>query len=489
MSNDRYAAWIADQIAQHAPGEDGSVNAWMRLAESAAALSTGAGLVFGMMMPPNLPRREELREQAVAVLKTWVGLLDDGATEQLAEVATRAGLPLDLASRRAEHAAARRAQLDARIAAAQTLDARFTDLERTILDNPEDREAYLVLADALQSKGDPRGELIALMVAGETDAAKAKAAQQYLDKHREALLGPLVPHQKVHDGSKGDAFTWRRGYIHQARLSNAGGDSEDSAPEIVELLLAHPSGRFLHELVIGTDGDPGDGSLQGVIDVLANRMVPSLRKLHLGDFEYPDECEMSWFHVGNLEELWRAVPRLTHLVVQGGGDLAFGPIEHDQLQHFEVRSGGLPAALARAITAAKLPAIRHLEIWYGAEAYSGDASFLDVAPLLARHDLPALRHLGLRNCEFADEICDGIASSRLLRQLEVLDLSMGTLSDVGVEAILQHADAFRHLKTLDVSQSWISDAALARLRTLGPAIIDRDQQGGPDDDRYVMVGE
>ena len=481
MSNDRYAVWIADQIAQHAPGEDANVNAWMRLAESAAALSTGAGLVFGMMMPPNLPRREELREQALAVLKTWVGLLDDGATEQLAEVATRANLPLDLAARRAQHAAARRAQLDARIAASQTLDARFTDLERTILDNPGDRDAYLVLADALQSKGDPRGELIALMVAGETDPAKGKAAERYLDKHREALLGPLAPHQKH------GAFTWRRGYIERARLPDA--DGEDSLTEVLELLLAHPSGRFLNELVIGLDGDAGDNSLQGAIDVIANSMVPSVRKLHLGDFEYPDECEMSWFHVGNLAELWRAVPRLTHLIVQGGGDLAFGAIEHDHLQHFEVRSGGLPAALARAITAAKLPAIRHLEIWYGSEAYGGDASFLDVAPLLARHDLPALRHLGLRNCEFADEICDGIASSRLLRQLEVLDLSMGTLSDVGVEAILQHADAFRHLETLDVSQSWISSAALARLRTLGPTIVDHDQQGDPDDDRYVMVGE
>src|SRR5687767_13298591 len=100
MSNDRYAAWIAEKIGEHTPSEDH--NAMMRLAESTAALSTGAGLVFGMMMPPNLPNREELREKALTVLKEWVSLLDERATEQLAEVATRAKLPLDLSERREE---------------------------------------------------------------------------------------------------------------------------------------------------------------------------------------------------------------------------------------------------------------------------------------------------------------------------------------------------------------------------------------------------
>ena len=61
MSGERYAAWIADQIGQHDPSADiperSDHIALMRLAESTAALSTGAGLVFGMMMPAQLPRR------------------------------------------------------------------------------------------------------------------------------------------------------------------------------------------------------------------------------------------------------------------------------------------------------------------------------------------------------------------------------------------------------------------------------------------------
>ena len=485
MSNDRYAAWIAEKIGEHTPSEDH--NAMMRLAESTAALSTGAGLVFGMMMPPNLPNREELREKALTVLKEWVSLLDERATEQLAEVATRAKLPLDLSERRAEHARRRRAKLDARIAQSQTLDARFTELERAIVENPDDREAYLVLSDFQQSKGDPRGELIALMLAGETDPAKEKAALKYRDAHHEALIGPLVPHQKVRDGSSDDAFTWRRGYIHKATIS-CPDDGDEGAADILELLVHHPSGRFLNELVIGFDGLPGDSDLQSVIDILAHQMVPSLRKLHLGEFEYPEQCEISWFTVGNLAELWRAVPRLMHLIVQGA-EFTLGDIEHDKLEHLELRTGGLPSAVARSVTAARLPALRHLEVWYGSETYGGDASFLDVAPLLERHDLSALRTLALKNCEFTDEICDGISRSRLLRQLEVLDLSMGTMSDTGVDAIVAHADAFKHLKTIDVSKNWITSEGIARLRTVGPQIIDDDQQEGDEDARFVSVGE
>jgi uncharacterized protein (TIGR02996 family) len=484
MSNDRYSAWIAGQIADHEPSADH--NAMYRLAEATAALSTGAGMVFGMMMPPDLLNRDELAAQALEVLRKWIPQLDEGATEQLAELATRANLPLDLSARRAEHTAKRRAAIDERIAKSQTLDARYTDLERAIVENPEDRDAWLVLSDFQQSKGDPRGELVALQLAGEADEAKLKASKSYLQKHREALLGPLAEHEKVHDGSKTDAFTWRRGFIHAARLSCPDDDADASA--IVELLLRHPSGRFLSELTIGMDGIPSDGDLSSVIHVLAEQMVPTLRKLHLGDFEYPDECEMSWFNVGDLKELWRAVPRLAHLIVQG--NFTLGEVAHDKLERLELRTGGLPAVVARSVSAATLPNIRWLEVWYGSEGYGGDASFFDVAPLLARHDLPLLRHLGLRNCEFTDEICDGIAKSRVLRQLESLDLSMGTMSDTGVEAIVAFAPAFKHLKTIDVSDSWISNDALAQLKKLGPTIIDHDQQeaDGPED-RYVSVGE
>ena len=473
MSNDRYTAWIADQIAQHEPGEDR--NAMIRLAEATAALSTGAGMVFGMILPPELQRRDELSAKALAMLRLWVPRLDEGATEQLADVVTRASLPIDLADRRAEHERLRRARIDERIAKSTALDARFSDLERAIVEDPDDRDAWAVLADYQQSKGDPRGELIALALAGERDPAKQRAADAYLAKHADALFGPLAPHDE-------GRFKWHRGYIRDAWISCP--DETGAAKQILELLLRHPSGRFLRDLTIGFDGPPSEGSLEDIIVLLAEQTVPTLRELFLGSFDYPDECEMSWFNVGDLGLLWSAVPRLENLIVQG--NLSLGTIAHDKLQHLMLHTGGLPAECARAVSAANLPALRHLDVWYGAEPYGGNASFFDVAPLLARHDLPALRHLGLRNCEFTDEICDGIGRSRLLRQLETLDLSMGTMGDEGVDALVQHASALAHLKSIDVSASFLSTEGLARLQKIGPEIIDRGQRTG---ERYVVIGE
>jgi len=482
--SDRYTSWIRDQIKDHAPSEDHP--AMMRLADACVSLGQGHGMVFGMSLPTGLGERAQLRDEAIAVLRQWVPRLGPGATAQLAELVTRTGLPIDLAAKQSEHEARRRAELDAQLARSLAVDARYDDLERAIADDLDAREPFLVLADYLQSKGDPRGELITLQLRGEDDARIWKAAHAHLRAHDATLIGPLAAHQRVHDDSDADAFTWRRGYIHRARLSCTDGDA--SVVDILDLLLRHPSGRFLAELVIGLDGDH-DSGLADVVTSLAAHGAPALRMLHLGDFQYPDEVEMSWFEVGDLSPLWTAgVPRLAHLIVQGAS-IQLGAIAHPALARLEIRTGGLPAETARAIATMKCPRMAHLEVWYGDEGYGADASLADVEPLLVRTDLPALRHLGLRNCELTDEICGLLPQSPLLRQLEVLDLSMGTLSDEGAQTIAAYAHAFRHLKTIDISQSFVSDAALAALRAIGPRIVADDQRDDDDGHRYVSVGE
>jgi uncharacterized protein (TIGR02996 family) len=479
MSTERYATWIEAQVEDHRPSSDH--NALDRLAQACAALAREQGMVFGMAYPRGLPRRDAILARALDVLRAWVPNLSDGALRQLEDVVERAELPIDLGARKAELAERRAAELDARIAKSLVADARFGPLERAIVDDPDDLAAYAVLADALQREGDPRGELIALQVAAETDPAKAPHAQRYLKANQAALLGPLAE-------VRPDAFTWRRGYIHRVRLSaDDTGDVLVGTDEL-ELLLRHPAGRFLHEIVVGLMGAPAEDDLSDVIRFLAEHTVPTVRLLHLGDFSYPEECEMSWFEVGDLDELWRALPRLRWLITQG--NITASAIEHAALERLEVRTGGLPRDAARAIAQATTPALHHLEVWYGSSGYGAGASIDDVAPLLARRDLPALRHLGLRNCEFVDAIVEALPGSPLLGQLEVLDLSMGTFYDDTARALLAHADAFRHLRRIDVSRSWLGERAIAALRGLGPEIVADHQQGdGMEDHRYVAVGE
>lgn len=368
-------------------------------------------------------------------------------------------------------------------------------LEQAILDNPDDTNAYMALADWLKRQGAPRGELIALQVAGKTDAAKA-----LLDVHSDALLGPLAEDQLCHDGTSTEAFTWRNGFIHAARLSHnhyADEEYDGALVETLDVLLRHPSGRFLAELTFSSNNDPNENNLQDLIDLLAQQSRPTIRKLHFGDFEYPDETEMSWYSIGDLSKLWPFVPKLRTLITQGGssgsaigGGMTLGAIDLPALVRAEFRTGGLERVNALAIAAAKLPNIEHLEIWYGDDNYGGDATVEDVKPLLARTDLPKLRRLGLRNAEFTEAMIEPLAKSKLLRQLKELDLSMGVLTTEGAKALVAHRDAFRHLDVLDVSQTYLDDDAVASLKGVAKTVVAEDLRDDDDPDyRFPAVGE
>lgn len=74
-------------------------------------------------------------------------------------------------------------------------DAEWTEeqLLAAALDAPDDDDApWAVYADALSQRGDPRGELITLQIAGKTNPKAAKSAQKFMEKHRRAFLGPLA---------------------------------------------------------------------------------------------------------------------------------------------------------------------------------------------------------------------------------------------------------------------------------------------------------
>ena len=107
-------------------------------------------------------------------------------------------------------------------------------------------------------------------------------------------------HTRTYDGNDTDAFTWRFGFIHAAKLSHnqyTDADFEGSLAEVLEMLLRHPSGRFLTELVFGFNNDPNEDPLDDLIGILVKQAPATIRKLHFGDFVYPDETEMSWYHV------------------------------------------------------------------------------------------------------------------------------------------------------------------------------------------------
>ena len=379
-------------------------------------------------------------------------------------------------------------------AGSATAEHRNAELEHAIDADPYDASAYMVYADWLQGQGDPRGELISLQLAAETkrDAKLAKAAAALIESHAEVLLGPLGAHTKTYDGHDRDAFTWRFGFIHAAKLSHnqyTNDEFDGSMAEVLEMLLRHPSGRFITELVFGFNNDPNEDPLDDLIGILARKAPATLRKLHLGDFEYPDETEMSWYHVGNLSKLWKAVPRLRSLIVQGG-DFVLGTMELPEVTHAEFRTGGLSAASAKSIAKAAWPNIEHLEVWYGAEEYGGTAKVGDAQALLERGDLSRLTSLGLKNTAFTDELCGVLAASPVVKQLTKLDLSMGVMTDDGARVLAAHRDAFSHLAVLDVSDNYVTKAGLATLKGLARSVVTTSQRDDDDPEyRHPSVGE
>lgn len=92
--SDRNAAWIRDRLAEHTPEATSDPAAALQLAHAWAALSGHGKQIFGMQMPAELADREALRDECLAVLKTWIPALDKATRDQLRHLLTGYSVPL-----------------------------------------------------------------------------------------------------------------------------------------------------------------------------------------------------------------------------------------------------------------------------------------------------------------------------------------------------------------------------------------------------------
>jgi uncharacterized protein (TIGR02996 family) len=160
----------------------------------------------------------------------------------------------------------------AKPAAAKTTKA---SLEQTISKDLEaalaagSKDDFLVYADALIERGDPRGELIHLQHRGKT-----KDAAKLLKANADALLGPLAAWQK--------SLTWKLGFVDTAKFRGK------VVPKRAEYdaILAHPSMKYVRELDMLIDYS----AAPGVVLALAAQPRPALRSLVI-DQGYEGEDE------------------------------------------------------------------------------------------------------------------------------------------------------------------------------------------------------
>jgi uncharacterized protein (TIGR02996 family) len=382
-------------------------------------------------------------------------------------------------------------------AAAPEPDAeRNQALEAMLFEQPDDPEAWAVYADALGTDGDPRGELISLSLQPPTPEITARM-QAIEEEHQDEWMGPTL-RKLVEKGRAHEEFdevlrwTWQRGFLVEARLGTFGHWQGPKVLDLLRAVLKCPSARFLRKLVIGLiDPQDPEGILSDVVLAIAKvGKLHSLRHLHIGDFEYPVETEISWTSIGNVDKLYPVTPNLETLHIQGGG-IGLRKLAHPRLKRLKIETGGLSGDAVRSVAAADLPELEELEVWFGADEFGGSGEISMLAPIFAGKRFPKLRNLGLKNCEFTNEMAVALVDSAILHRIERLDLSMGTLSDTGGRLITRNIDKFQHLKGLDLSNSYIGlENAAALQKALGDRVdLSGQDEAEADEDCYVDVGE
>lgn len=363
------------------------------------------------------------------------------------------------------------------------------ELEAAIFNKPDDAEAWAVYGDWLQANGDVRGEIIALELQG--DASAKAQAEALVAQHRAEWLGKEL--QKVLTADEDEPvleLEWRHGFLRKVKARTHYDWEGMKVESMLNAVMKSSASRFIEAIHIGLTDAEGETSFSREVNAICKTgKRPSVRRVYVGDFEFPDETEISWTEVGGVDKLYPVFENLEWLKVQGGS-IDLGTLKHAKLQTLILHTGGLPGDAARSLAKADLPELRTLEVWFGADDYGGDSTPEMIAPLFEGKGVPKLEKLHLMNAEFTNALPALLAGSPLLAQVKELDLSMGTMTEEGANALLEHADSFAHLTRLSVDDNILSEAAVARLRErFGRALVSSEQKDYEEDWLYVSVGE
>lgn len=257
---------------------------------------------------------------------------------------------------------------------------------------------------------------------------------------------------------------------------------EKNAKTIIAEILEDPKLPELEEVIVGCWGESWDNNAQAIVDGMVENKdkFSHIKSLFIGDMEY-DECEVSWIEQADYSKLWEALPQLEKLTIKGSTNLSLGKIKHENLKSLEIICGGLPKEVLQSIGEAELPELRNLLLYIGVEDYGFDGDVSDIEAMLTKSDFAKLEVLGIMDSEIQDEIAEVVVKSKYMKQIEKLDLSMGSLSDKGGEILLKEVPEHANIKALNLEYHFMSDAMMKKLEGLSIEVNVEDQQ---EDDEY-----
>lgn len=373
-------------------------------------------------------------------------------------------------------------------AKAPAVAARNPDYEAMIADDLDSMDAYLAYADWLQEQGDPRGELIVVqhaLLSAPRDAELFGTQARLLREHKERFWSAVAPYVD----ELVEQTEWYLGFVKHAKLKTTGkrcptvGDSGTVPYEpLLRDFLGLESCQFLQSLTLGIAAMAGN-DYSGAIRVLAERARPMIKNLYIGDFDY-EETELNWSNIGLVEPLCQALPNLEELTLRSH-DLDAGRLSFPKLRSFTVIGGGLNAKALGEIANADWPQLRSLSVQLG-RAMTSEQALKALEPIFAAKGLSSVRHLGLGNFRWSDDLCGRLARSAIAPQLESLDMSVGTMGDAGAQALAAQADRFPNLNAIDASWNFLSGTGVEALETLATEVDSSEQHVEEAvEDRYI----
>ncbi len=324
------------------------------------------------------------------------------------------------------------------------------ELLTEIAASPEDATPYLVYADTLLSRGDPRGELVVLQHALETASVLEtvelrRREAELFDAHLDEWRGTIYPYRDTL------IVRWARGVLAGARLRlRETGDSLAPLRALLDAPLV-----TLTDLRLGPHKRAGT-SCQPLLEMLVTRWPRGLQAFGINDGILDQLPELSPIDLAALEGVW-----LDTLTVHAS-DVALWNHPPRGLRRLVIRC---PRFDVRAMAAVPCwPELEELTLFC---EHPGSLRWLDPKRF------PRLRCLGLTGTANTDNIVLQLIASPIFGQLEQLDLSSGTLGADGAALLF----ARRQIPRLDVRRNLIPSIACDLLVERYAAVVEPQRRG------------
>jgi hypothetical protein len=238
-------------------------------------------------------------------------------------------------------------------------------------------------------------------------------------------------------------------YRYQSPPNNSSFDDKFDA------LIKHPRVSEIEGLFFGFCSN------EKLVNTLVNncKTLGRLKALCLGAISEQEQMISEIYH-GDISRILLAYDKLEILQIRGRYLRFCKKLHHQNLKSLQIISGGLNREALLDINELDLPGLEYLELWLGRKEYGGNSSITDLMPIISGDKSPKLKYLGLKNCEYTDDIAFELAKSPVLEGLLELDLSKGTLGDDGLSVLLS-SPMINELDKLDVSENFVSDEFIA----------------------------